>query len=386
MDTSLIIDSEGPGKRTKRATRFSGDFQTTFAELDSSEDEKAEKKRKASAGKLKRTKECPGCGAVLGGALRQCTLCDYQFTSKSMIVSAASIAQESVEVRERFPFEPERDDDGSMFIQVIEGRRPKKSNVRRWMRPQSSSGGGRGLDLFEQSATDTKFDHEYLVKYKNVSYRELQWLSATEIEAMGTRNKNLLNRYLVKLDRGDGTINEDGEIDPSFLEVERVLDYKEEEVNEIVDDVAAANKAIADAAAATDEKGGEDEEEEGEVVLEHRTRGEAKSSSASASSASASSSSSSSSLSLVPSGGRHSLASSQSLQSLASQEDAEGNPLSRTQINVERCRRVLEKLMEDPYSVSFVEPVDTELYNDYLEVVDEAMCLETVKERLEAGK
>lgn len=89
---------------------FSGDFQTHFEDGGSSEEEKEIRQKKAtgSASKTKRTKECPGCGAILALSVRECRLCDYQFTSKSMLVSTQSAAQESTQIRERFPFEPER--------------------------------------------------------------------------------------------------------------------------------------------------------------------------------------------------------------------------------------------------------------------------------------
>jgi predicted amidophosphoribosyltransferase len=70
------------------------------------------KKKPASAstsGKKKgRSKQCPGCGAVLPLATKECLHCDYQFTSKSMLVSVQSAAEESQSIREKFPFEPER--------------------------------------------------------------------------------------------------------------------------------------------------------------------------------------------------------------------------------------------------------------------------------------
>lgn len=59
-------------------------------------------------GKTKRTKECPGCGAVVAVSTRECRFCDYQFTSKSLLVNQQSAVQESQTIRERFPFEPER--------------------------------------------------------------------------------------------------------------------------------------------------------------------------------------------------------------------------------------------------------------------------------------
>jgi hypothetical protein len=89
---------------------FSGDFQNLFGEYPSSEDEKENKKKLITSGNRssKKTKECPGCGAVLAISVRECRLCDYQFTSKSMLMSQQSIIQESLQVRDRFPFEPER--------------------------------------------------------------------------------------------------------------------------------------------------------------------------------------------------------------------------------------------------------------------------------------
>ena len=110
----------------------SGDYQTQFEEGLSSEEEKEvrQKRSTGSAKKATRTKECPGCGAILALSVRECRLCDYQFTSKSMTVTTQSAAQESVQIRERFPFEPERDEDGSLLIQSILSRRPRMSGRR----------------------------------------------------------------------------------------------------------------------------------------------------------------------------------------------------------------------------------------------------------------
>lgn len=391
MDTSsgAAAEEEGQGRRPKRSTRFSGDFQTTFAELESSEDEKAEKKHKSSSGKgSKRTKDCPGCGAVLNISIKQCSLCDYQFTSKSMIASASAMAQESLDVRERYPFEPERDDDGSLFIQSIEGRRPRKKSARRWMRPGSN---GNRPDLSDVSAQEAKFEFEYLVKYKNMSYRDVQWLSATEIDAMGLKNKNLLNRYLLRIDKGDPTVHEEGEIDPIYLDVERVLDYREEEVTEIVDDVAGQNEAL-DAAAADDDDDNDDEdvEEDEEDVIK---RGPATSTQVVKAEPAVASSSIALTTNRRSFGGSSEALSTMAADAAAPADGvgAEVKPLSQSQINtlvfnpVERCRKVLEKIYDDPYSDSFQLPVDTELYTDYLDVVEEPMCLQTVSQRLEAG-
>ena len=93
----------------------SGDFQTKFDIGTSDEDDDSDggsvRRRKSSAksGKgSKRTKECPGCGAKHAVAVKECNLCDYQFTSKSMLQSNQSAAEESQTIRDKFPFEPER--------------------------------------------------------------------------------------------------------------------------------------------------------------------------------------------------------------------------------------------------------------------------------------
>lgn len=54
--------------------------------------------------------------------------------------------------------------------------------------------------------------------------------------------------------------------------------------------------------------------------------------------------------------------------------------------HVERCKMVLNRIWDDPYSVSFRDPVDTEEYDDYLDVVDEPICLSDVRTKLENGE
>lgn len=88
----------------------SGDYNFTFAESSEEEIEIEDRKKKptASASKAKKTKECPGCGANVAISLRECRSCDYQFTSKSMLVEQISVVQESQSIRDKFPFEPEK--------------------------------------------------------------------------------------------------------------------------------------------------------------------------------------------------------------------------------------------------------------------------------------
>lgn len=126
---------EDDGKRSRRTTKFrwykrsiiiclvssvwiqiwSGDF-TQFGDNDSSDpDQDDDLRRRKSSSAVKgrkgsRNKECPGCGSSLPTSIKQCPSCDYQFTSKSMLMltSNQTNADESQAIRDRFPFEPER--------------------------------------------------------------------------------------------------------------------------------------------------------------------------------------------------------------------------------------------------------------------------------------
>ena len=64
-----------------------------------------------------------------------------------------------------------------MIIQAILGRRPRKTAGKRWLRPTGLS----AVALMDLSAVDAKFDYEYLLKYKNLSYLHVQWCTANEI-------------------------------------------------------------------------------------------------------------------------------------------------------------------------------------------------------------
>ena len=96
----------------------SGDFKIHFSDLDTSDDdergENTRNKRTSMGDSSKnskhkvRVKECPGCGAMLPTAMKECSHCDYLFTSKSMLVTAQSSMEESQSIRDKFPFEPER--------------------------------------------------------------------------------------------------------------------------------------------------------------------------------------------------------------------------------------------------------------------------------------
>lgn len=53
---------------------------------------------------------------------------------------------------------------------------------------------------------------------------------------------------------------------------------------------------------------------------------------------------------------------------------------------IRRCKAVLDRLCDDPLASIFLEPVDTDVFTDYLDIVDSPMDLGTVRERLSAVK
>jgi hypothetical protein len=53
---------------------------------------------------------------------------------------------------------------------------------------------------------------------------------------------------------------------------------------------------------------------------------------------------------------------------------------------IRRCQAVLDRLCNDPMASIFLEPVDTTIYTDYLDMIDEPMDLGTVRENLKKTK
>ena len=53
---------------------------------------------------------------------------------------------------------------------------------------------------------------------------------------------------------------------------------------------------------------------------------------------------------------------------------------------IRRCQAVLDRLCNDPFAAVFLEPVDTDVYTDYLEMIESPMDLGTVRETLKNRK
>ena len=223
MDVDNILE-EGLG-RSRRKPRVSYvEVDPVFSEEEEEETKKEKKKQgpKQGSSRKSRTKECPGCAAELQTSIKICPFCDLEFSSKSMIVTQAMMVEESDKIREMFPFEPTREEDGSLKVHLILGRRLRKQG-RRWVR--SNAHGESAL-----FATDEKYNYEYLIKFKDLSYMHTKWESATEIDAMNSSSKKVLMRYLSRLDKGDPECPDEPDVDPTWTEVEKVLDVREDEV------------------------------------------------------------------------------------------------------------------------------------------------------------
>lgn len=194
------------------------------------------------------------------------------------------------------------------------------------------------------TAMEAKYEYEYLIKYRNMSFLHVQWLTANEIEGMSQKSKAALNRYLTRLDKGDATAHDEPEIDPSFTEIEKILDCREEEVQEVIDDATVPHNQ----AALKDLEKMKKAVEKGEVIDNTMEQ-------------------------------RSSTVDYNNIEVSGKSLFAIFNPM-------ERAKWILEKICEDAYSVSFMEPVDTTMYDDYLDVVEEPICIQDVKNKIANGE
>jgi len=164
-------------------------------------------------------------------------------------------------IRERFPFLPEYELDGSPRIDLIVGRRPveetddKKKDLkekssddddtaddeefgelqtnRRGRNGKRNVGGRKSSAKKNSSEIDSGKDfveYEYLVKYKNLSYMHLEWKSGADLESMNKSAKTIYRRYLKKVAQGLDEEIENPDFDPSYVVVQKVLAEEEQEL------------------------------------------------------------------------------------------------------------------------------------------------------------
>ena len=352
---------ESRSRRVKNKISYAEDNDT-----DSESDDEVRKGPGRPRGSVKtkstaRTKECPGCSSQLSTATKVCSYCDYVFTTKSMVVTKEMMLEESDKIRTRFPFEPEREEDGSLIVHSILGRRPRKQQGRRWIRSSQHEDSS-------QYGSDEKYNYEYLLKFKGMSYLHVKWENATEIDAMNSNSKKTLMRYLGRLDRGDPECPEEVDLDPSWTEVEKVLDVREEEVTEVVDGTPEPVEVSMD----------QHNSASGELAALEKREAETLASAAE------------SARQLVSSRFDASTRNSTSTDSL----DELNNPYKysgdnqRTKVwaPMDRIKQLLARICEDSYCGPFYDPIDTELYDDYLDIIEIPMCLTDIQSKLERGE
>jgi hypothetical protein len=159
-------------------------------------------------------------------------------------------------IRERFPFLPEFELDGSPRIDLIVGRRPvdekgddsKGSDDENQVPDDdeneedddSEDGGGkprRGNSNKKKAPasppkkeTSTVTEYEYLVKYKNRSYLHLEWKTGADLESMNKSAKTIYRRYVKKIALGLDEDLENPEVDPSYVVPQKIVAEKEQEL------------------------------------------------------------------------------------------------------------------------------------------------------------
>ena len=150
-------------------------------------------------------------------------------------------------IRERFPFMPEVELDGSPRIDLIVGRRPVDDNGDEANGgddvidsddsgddggPRSRRRGGEKKkgDESPQKEQGGVVEYEYLIKHKNRSYLHLEWKSGADLESMNKSAKTIYRRYLKKIAQGLDDDLESPEFDPSFIVPQKIIAEKEQEM------------------------------------------------------------------------------------------------------------------------------------------------------------
>ena len=158
-------------------------------------------------------------------------------------------------IRERFPFLPEYEEDGSPRIDLIVGRRPvdeketnndeddeeeklEESDDEADDESDDSGRPRRGRNRRKEKKASPKkkersspvVEYEYLVKYKNRSYLHLEWKAGADLESMNKSAKGIYRRYLRKVEAGLDEEIEDPNFDPSFAEPQKIVAEDEQEI------------------------------------------------------------------------------------------------------------------------------------------------------------
>lgn len=148
-------------------------------------------------------------------------------------------------LRERFPFLPEYEDDGSPKIEQIVGRRPIDEKEDAAAEDSDNDEAGpedspkarktRGGTSKDSSPAKAKGDgqvveYEYLIKYRGRSYLHLEWKRGADLESMNKSAKGIYRRFLKKIEAGLDEDIENPEFDPMYLVPEKIIDEADQEI------------------------------------------------------------------------------------------------------------------------------------------------------------
>ena len=240
-------------RSTRRAAAKAVDYakEQEFSDVDVFEDSPDEEAPKRSRSRARKPKtETPG--ANLGDELDE----DGAYKPRKPIYTEKGYDPSLLPIRERFPFLPEFEPDGSPRIELIVGRRPVDEKEGRNGENESDDEDNRTSDNNSQSDEDdpdsgtrqrkskrgssknsppsksnqdAPVEYEYLIKYKGRSYLHLEWKTGADLESMNKSAKTLYRRYLKKLASGIDEDLEDPNFDPSFALPQRIVDVAEQE-------------------------------------------------------------------------------------------------------------------------------------------------------------
>lgn len=181
---------------------------------------------------------------------------DDDFRSNKPIYTEKGYDQNLPSIRERFPFLPEFELDGSPRIDLIVGRRPVDEKGEDTTKSGEVSADGDAEEKESEEDDDDEdtgdrrrgtrgkkddkekepepssavVEYEYLVKYKNRSYLHLEWKSGADLESMNKSAKTLYRRYLKKIAAGLDDELENPEFDPSYAVAQKICAEKEQEL------------------------------------------------------------------------------------------------------------------------------------------------------------
>ncbi len=362
-----------------------------------------------------------------------CQECEYVFPQRQVKALRGSqmdtLYSNGVVERPVMSFEPEREEDGYRKIDRIIARRLIGSDTGGVQTEQMNSfAPAQSTSILLQfshrrhgnDAPKTRYDYEYLVKYRGLSFKRLEWHAATDLESQGKAARNLLNRFIKKEEsKAEDSDNERNEeyFDPIYCEAERVLDSKEFDVEvehteqniatllaqEEAEDQAVVEKAAAATVATAPisvhnnnsssvfcaprtlvsppplvgvSRPKRDSSSSPPPVLDDGSAAGCADTAAGVAVSNPVDPASRSSPPLHDNGGVDD-SNIQVTTSSKSKEDPIWRPFTR-------CMRVLEKLEENSWCDIFREPVELEDFPDYTTIVDQPMDLGTIREKLES--